>query len=265
MTTREQVQQHALQVQLTTSRPVLVTALFGSQNYGLATETSDVDTRSMVARDMDDFILDKERKNGICVLPDNSHAEYKDVHLFLETLRKHNPSFLEVLFSSEVIVSPLFARSWGNIVARREEIARANPNLFYYSALGLATQKYKNLCHVSPATEANIAKYGYEPKNLCHLMRMYFLVFDYAEGHPVSECFSMQHSLDKQELCLKAKMGVYSLKEAERLAQVYFEAIKEKVDVLVGFKWQVKSEEISQFFDEVLLDFYRSTVFNALG
>lgn len=265
MTTKEEVQRHALEVQQITKRPVLVTALFGSQNYGLSTEKSDVDTRSLVARTVEDFILDKERPNGIHVFPDNSHAEYKDIHLFFETLRKHNPSFLEILFSCETVVSPLFQRQWANIIARREEIAHADPNRFYYSAFGLASQKYKNLCHVSPATEANIEKYGYEPKNLCHLMRMYFLVFDYAEGYPMGECFSMQHSPDKQELCLKAKQGVYTLKEAERLARVYFDVIKEKVDILTGFKWKPNTQEINSFLDALLVDFYRSTFFQTLG
>lgn len=265
MTTKEEVRRHALEVQQITKRPVLVTALFGSQNYGLATEKSDVDTRSLVARTVEDFILDKERPNGIHVFPDNSHAEYKDIHLFFETLRKHNPSFLEILFSCETIVSPLFQRQWANIIARREEIAHADPNRFYYSAFGLATQKYKNLCHVSPATEANIAKYGYDPKNLCHLIRMQFLVLDYANCYPLSECFSMKHSPEGQELCRKAKSGVYTLEEAKRLSYIHYELLKQKVDTLVGFKWKTHTEEINAFLDALLVDFYKSTLFQTLG
>lgn len=265
MTVKEQVEMHALEVQRVTGKPVLVTALFGSQNYGLATEKSDVDTRSMVARGIEDFILDKERSNGIHIFSDNSHAEYKDIHLFFETLRKHNPSFLEILFSSEVIVSPLFSRSWSNLIARREEIARADPNRFYYSAFGLATQKYKNLCHISPATQANIAQYGYDPKNLCHLIRMYFLVLDYANGYPLEECFSMKNSPKGQTLCAKVKSGAYPLKEAERLSRIIFECMKKKIDTLTSSKWELKNTEINSFLDSLLVDFYRSTVFHALG
>ena len=127
MTTKEEVQRHALEVQQITKRPVLVTALFGSQNYGLATETSDVDTRSLIARTVEDFILDKERPNGIHVFPDNSHAEYKDIHLFFETtncfetisyflcgLLRSNDSILSVISRSKTASLQLHSQYFSN-------------------------------------------------------------------------------------------------------------------------------------------------------
>ena len=42
---------------------ILFTALVGSQNYGLATEASDVDTYSFVLPSYDNFLLDKKIPN----------------------------------------------------------------------------------------------------------------------------------------------------------------------------------------------------------
>lgn len=263
MTVLEQVRQHKQIVENITGRQPLVTVLFGSQNYGLETEQSDVDTRSCVARSLEEFILNKERISSLYVFPDNSHAEYKDLQLFLEVLSKQNPSFLEVLFSKYMILKPSFYDMWHELETHREEIAHASPKRFYEGAFGLISQKCKNLTHISPSTNESIMKYGYDTKNLCHLIRMYFMMVAYSEGKPFQACLDVNTNKVGANLCWKAKRGEVNLEEAQFLADHYYNEGKKIMQV--NEETPDSGFNIQRFFNDLLLVFYEKEIHRTLG
>ena len=87
---------------------LIYTALFGSQNYGLDTETSDVDTHSMylphpqriITNDMTHYPL-IEGSLGY-----DGNSDVKTVHDMLEQFRKGNLNFLELLWTPYITVAP---------------------------------------------------------------------------------------------------------------------------------------------------------------
>lgn len=85
---------------------VLFTALVGSQNYGLATEASDVDTYSFVLPSYDNFLLDKKIPNYEIQLDDGSKACVKDIRLFCHLLKQSNPNSIECILSNYIIFNP---------------------------------------------------------------------------------------------------------------------------------------------------------------
>lgn len=85
---------------------VIFTALVGSQNYGLATENSDVDTYSFILPSYDDFLLNKEPKSYEIELKDGSKACVKDIRLLFKLIKKASPNSLECILSKYMIINP---------------------------------------------------------------------------------------------------------------------------------------------------------------
>ena len=78
---------------------VLVCALQGSQNYGLDYEGSDIDTKLIVAPTFEEIAFNKKPVSTTHVRENNEHIDFKDIRLYIETFRKQNLNFLEILFT----------------------------------------------------------------------------------------------------------------------------------------------------------------------
>lgn len=82
--------------------------LQGSQNYGLETPKSDVDTKLIVTPTFDEVVLNKKPISTTHVRANNEHTDLKDIRLMLATFRKQNLNFIEILFTPYAWVNPLF-------------------------------------------------------------------------------------------------------------------------------------------------------------
>ena len=60
--------------------------LQGSQNYGLNTKDSDVDTKCILVPTFNDIALNKKPISTTHVLDNNEHLDLKDIRLYIETL-----------------------------------------------------------------------------------------------------------------------------------------------------------------------------------
>ena len=87
---------------------VILTSLIGSQNYGLATESSDIDTCSFILPPFADFIYGKplitkefDYEDGKCVI--------KDLRLAFNLLRKPSPNSIEWFLSDYQYYEPAYA------------------------------------------------------------------------------------------------------------------------------------------------------------
>lgn len=102
----------------------LFTALYGSQNYGLDTEASDVDTKTLMLPDFNGLCLNKEQLSETLLLPNtDEHAEVKDARKMFDEFKKQNPTTLELLFTPYVSLNPEFAWFYDALYARREDVA----------------------------------------------------------------------------------------------------------------------------------------------
>lgn len=146
--------------------------LQGSQNYGLDDDESDVDTKLVVTPSLSDLVRAKDPVSTTYVRANDEHIDFKDVRLMLNTFKKQNLNFVEILFTPWFILNPLYESIWGELVKYSETIAHYNNYLAVKAMKGVALEKYHALEHRYPSRIPIIDKFGYDPKQLSHLIRV---------------------------------------------------------------------------------------------
>ena len=138
--------------------------LQGSQNYGLAYENSDVDTKLIVLPNFNEIAFNKKPVSTTHIRENEEHIDFKDIRLYIQTFRKQNLNFLEILFTPYKIVNPDYAPYWNVLVNHREDIVHYNLYRAVKSMKGIALEKYHALQHEYPSKVDVLAQWGYDPK-----------------------------------------------------------------------------------------------------
>jgi hypothetical protein len=204
--------------------------LQGSQNYGLDYEGSDVDTKCITTPTFKEIALAKKPLSTTHIRENDEHIDMKDIRLYVQTFRKQNLNFLEILYTPYFVTgNNLYAVQWNRLVAHREEITHYDPVRSVKSMMGIASEKYFAMEHHYPARMAWIEKYGYDPKQLHHLLRVSEYLDRYIADEPYSDCL-----ISKKSDFLKAvKQGYYGLEDAREVATATYTAIHEKCDKFI--------------------------------
>ena len=124
---------------------VLGVFLQGSQNYGLAYEGSDIDTKCIVIPAFEDFCLNKKPVSTTLILPSNEHIDVKDIRLMFECFKKQNVNFVEILFTKYKMVNPEYEDVYKPMLENAESIARYNNYAFINCMAGMCMEKHKAL------------------------------------------------------------------------------------------------------------------------
>lgn len=196
--------------------------LQGSQNYGLDLYTedykSDIDTKVLVIPSLEDIVMNKKPISTTHVLPNNEHLDIKDIRLYFDNFKKQNINFVEVLFSPFNVVNKRYKDLWDELVAGRELVAHYNKNQALRCMAGMSMEKKKALCHPYPSLIDKIEKYGYDGKQLHHIIRMFDFITCYALGGTFEKCLTF---LPHREEMMKAKVNGYTLDEAVKMADQF--------------------------------------------
>lgn len=189
MTVRERVQEHLAEAQtLFPEDRIVGLFLQGSQNYGLDLPTSDVDTKLIVVPTFKDIALNRKPVSTTHIRANNEHIDLKDIRLYIETFRKQNLNFLEILFTDYFVVNPLYFEQWARLVQNREAIARMNQYRAVKSMKGVAMEKFHAMEHPYPTKLDLIEKYGYDGKQVHHLIRVDDYLTRYVAGESYADC-----------------------------------------------------------------------------
>lgn len=227
-----------------TNHILLFTFLTGSQNYNMEDSQSDVDTKSVLIPNFEALIFDKEKlSKTLIVEPTIEHADVKDLRKFFEILLKQNPAYLETLFSKVAIINKEYQDYYNELVAIREDIAHYNRFRFLKTSGGNIINKYKQLQHPFPAAEEKIHKYGYDPKQLAHMMRMKELMIRYVKEEPFKNILIPSDP----QLLIAVKRGSIPLEEALKISKDIMEWLKK-------FELNNKYEDISNSYIEKKLE-----------
>ena len=119
--------------------------LYGSQNYKLDNEDSDVDTKAIVLPKFEDIVLNRHPVSCEHVMEDGSHIDIKDIRLMFNEFKKANINFVELLFTKYLVVNEKYATDLLSIFMNREEVARYKPVAALKCTSGTATGKFKEL------------------------------------------------------------------------------------------------------------------------
>jgi hypothetical protein len=215
--------------------------LQGSQNYEMDYEGSDIDTKLIVVPSFEDICLNRKPVSTTYVRANEEHTDWKDIRLYMETFRKQNLNFLEILFTEFYILNPMYADQWMRLVAAREEIARMNPHRAVKSMKGIALEKYHAMEHRYPSKADIIDKYGYDGKQVSHLLRVEDYLERYINGEDYKSCLiptpsKRQHMmdykmLDKIELAAARLEAEKVRVHVEEIADAYCEEHPEHEDI----------------------------------
>ena len=193
----------------------------GSGNYGLDYEGSDVDTKLIVTPTFEDIAMNKKAVSTTHIRENDEHIDFKDIRLYIQTFRKQNLNFLEILFTKYAIINPMYFAEWNRLVEAREAIAHYAPLQAIRSMKGIAMEKYHAMEHHYPARMAWINKFGYDPKQLHHLLRVNEYISRYIDGESYEACLQSQ----MPEYLQKVKIGLHNLDDARIIANDAIECI----------------------------------------
>lgn len=199
--------------------------LQGSQNYELDYEGSDVDTKLIVVPSFRDICLNKKPVSTTHIRANDEHTDWKDIRLYVEHFRKQNLNFLEILFTPYCIINPMYKEEWDKLVAAREFIARMNVYRAVKSMKGIAMEKFHAMEHRYPTKADIIDKYGYDGKQVSHLIRVYDYLRRYIAGESYEDCLRPSPDLVPRIMDYKM-LDRISLEEA-RAEALHYKALVE--------------------------------------
>ena len=225
--------------------------LQGSQNYGLATDESDIDSKLIVLPTFEDICFARKPVSTTHICENDEHIDFKDIRLMFQTFRKQNLNFIEILFTEYRIINPIYEHLWMIIDEEREAIARYNVVKCLLTMSGIASEKYHAMEHHYPSSMHMIEKFGYDPKQLHHLLRIEEFLNRYVAGEPFADCLVSKIP----EYLVSVKQGRYSLPEARLIGVRVYETIREAVT----FEKVHGKEECNPEVDE-LLDFVQKEI-----
>ena len=200
------VKSHMDYAQNVSGRVPIFAALYGSQNYGLATPESDVDTKVWLMPSFTDLAL-AAKPYSKELHKDGTHVEGKDYRLMLGELRKQNMNFLETIFTPYKVVNPVYQWFYNTLYVNREAIARMNVNRGAHAFMGHMYNMY------------NRFKRDEKPKQVAHLMRLYDCLQRYAlTEEPYEDLLFKPNSRD---YLMAVRRGEVPMEELHDMVETY--------------------------------------------
>lgn len=176
--------------------------LYGSQNYGLRTENSDVDTKAILIPTVQDLVLGKPVSREI-QLENGEHCVVKDLRELIRMFEKQGIDPLEILFTDYCLINQKYNHIWKKyFVDNAELIAHMDEHRAILSSCNQAINYLKR-------NKTN-------GKNFANGLRLYRFLEKYLAGVNYSEAINV--SLGDTELAKKLinyKRGLIIVDEKE--------------------------------------------------
>lgn len=232
--------------------------LQGSQNYNLDLPESDVDTKLLVIPEFKDLALNKKAVSTTHIRANEEHTDWKDIRLAMNTFRKQNLNFSEILFTDYFWINPLYVEQWNRLIEKREEIARMNPVRAVKSMYGLALTKYKNIEHLHPTHAIIFEHYKYNPKEVSHLVRIRDYLDRYIAGEDYKSCMIPKDEMFN--LIMDLKIGKYSLEDVRKIADENISHIEKITSEFEKNNSPEENQEMVELLEDVLYNIMKISI-----
>ena len=254
--------EHLLYALNTYNRDWFVICLQGSQNYGMADEESDIDSKVLLIPSLNDMVLNKKAISHTSEMPNNKeHVDCKDIRDYFKIFRKSNINFVEILFTDYWIVNHKYSDLWLSLRLRAEDLARINPYAAVCCIQGMAHEKRHALCHEYPSRISQIEKFGYDPKQLAHLIRINYFLKWYIEDKSYRKCIYPEQSFIRQNLLEYKRTGWGLTKEeAEKKADEILENIDYLANNFKATNINKNDEELDNKLNDILYQIIRRSL-----
>ena len=253
------VKDHWADAQKNGQKPQFTLGIFlqGSQNYCLDYEDSDIDTKLIVLPTFKNIIHNDSPISTTFVRENDEHTDYKDVRLYVKNFMKQNINFLEILFTNFCIVNKRFEKDWLRLRLNREKIAHYNRFRALKTIKGTTLEKYAALEHPYPAKVEVLNKYGFDPKQLHHILRLNDFISRYTQEESFADCLIPTNP----EFLIEVKKGnVYNLDRAREVAK---EVVADTVEIADKFCELLPDRgdpEVDELFDEFLCNVMKESL-----
>ena len=247
----------------------IMIAAQGSQNYNLDLQSdeysSDIDTVAIVIPSNLEDIIDNKRISETLILDNNEHIDIKDIRLINELFLKQNIKYLEILFTQFRIINPLFKDIICKFLRSKEDIAHYDIQQIARTTFGMAKEKEKAMEHPYEGLKDKIEKYGYDCKQLHHIVRLYYFLatlslsneFEYALN-------SNNYGKAIKAYLLDIKLNRLNLKNARKTCKKYIDLIGElRESIASGNSKLINSNK--DFVNELVEDTKRRVFYKSIS
>ena len=211
-----------------TNHAVFYCGLYGSQNYGLNTDDSDVDTKCMVLPPFRDVVLGRKMVSTDLADPYGALCNVKDVRAMFDNFFKGNVNFVEVLYTEYFSVGVDYLAEAKELRDHRDMVANRDPLKLMEMAAGMARQKYVAFNKPFESKKEVLAKYGYDPKQLHHLGRLAYFMTDYMAAGDFG--YALRPDKETNELLMSLKTNPLPLEHAEEKREFYMSYVDKKLE-----------------------------------
>jgi hypothetical protein len=223
----------------------------GSDNYSLSWDGSDIDTKVILIPSFEDFVLNRKPVSTTLILPSNEHIDLKDIRLIHNCFFKQNINFIEILFTRYKYLNPEYETIYQPMFDNAERIAHYNNYAAVNCIAGMVFEKRKALCHPYEGLREKIEKYGYDNKQLHHILRCEEFLKRYINGVPYAECLISTRT--QYLIGVKSSYG-YSLDDAIELADNCVEIVKSVKQYYMDTHEIVVDKEVDNIMNNVLVN-----------
>lgn len=169
---------------------VIYIGLYGSQNYNVSDEISDIDVKAIILPSLHDIIFRKVTSTTIeC---ENGSIDVKDLITFYDVIKKGDFSYIEAI-DTEYSIGDKYIKNL---------FKQFRPNL--KSILGAMYEKRKALTHEYPSKKEEFKKWGFDPKQFHHIIRLLELLKSKTDNS------YLVYNNAKGEIMLKIKRNAYN-------------------------------------------------------
>lgn len=232
----------------------------GSQNYGLDYESSDIDTKLIVVPTFEEIAFNKKPISTTHVRANEEHIDFKDIRLYIDTFRKQNLNFLEILFTKYKIVNPIYEKWWNQLVDAREDIAHYNIHRAIKSMKGIGMEKYHAMEHKYPSKIEIIEKYGYDSKQLHHLLRVEEYLELYINGVNYEQCLIPNEETASLLSTIKKRNDFFTLEQARYHAEMAIKHIEALSDYGIKKYPEGYNDEVEELLKTVQYNVMRKAI-----
>lgn len=197
---------------------VWATMLYGSQNYGLDTPDSDIDTKTLLIPSPRDVILGTKMVSTDLQISDGGLSNVKDYRAMFQNYLKGNINFVETLFTKYARVNLPLGMWFIELRRERDLIANCQPRKLVHMAAGMANQKYVAFEKPFESKKEVLAKYGYDPKQLHHLCRLKLFIDNYCTNMDFETALSF-HTVQQHVYLYELKTNPLSYERAVALKE----------------------------------------------
>lgn len=228
---------------------VIYVGLYGSQNYNLDDEESDIDVKAIILPSLHDIIFRKVTSTTIeC---EKGNIDVKDLLTFYEVIKKGNFSYIESIQTPYSIGDKYIKELFNRFKVNKK------------SVLGAMYEKRKALTHEYPSKHEEFEKWGYDPKQHHHILRLYDLL-NYDLLYNANKSYLRYEDTDirRREL-INFKRNVNNISKTiiEENSDLIIEKARNLIDYNYAYEVENIDDEINKYIeDKIKLELRNSEV-----